>query len=303
MSEERPLRPQGDPPAEVPRQRTIRRPVDLAGIGLHTGRPVRVRLGPAPPHTGIRFRRVDLPGAPEVRADLAAVQATARGVTLGAAPEATVATVATVEHLLSAAAGLDVDNLLCEVDGPELPALDGSARGFVEALRAAEPVEQEASAAVIEVGEATVAHGAGVARSAPGPALEVTYVVDLPAPLGRQVARYGPGVSYAEAIAPARTWGFAEEAAALRARGLAHGASPDNVLVLGPEGYLTPPRFPDEPARHKLLDLLGDLALLGARLRGRIAVERGGHALHLALARAIARREAGPIADGAGGVA
>lgn len=287
-------------PPEVLRQRTVRRPVDLAGIGLHTGRPVRVRLGPAPPHTGIRFRRVDLPGAPEVRADLAAVQATARGVTLGTAPEAAVAT---VEHLLSAAAGLDVDNLLCEVDGPELPALDGSARGFVEALRAAEPVEQEASAAVIEVGEATVAHGAGLARSAPGPALEVTYVVDLPAPLGRQVARYGPGVSYAEAIAPARTWGFAEEAAALRARGLAHGASPDNVLVLGPEGYLTPPRFPDEPARHKLLDLLGDLALLGARLRGRIEVERGGHALHLTLARAIARRGAGSIADGAGGVA
>lgn len=267
-------------------QRTIRRMVTLEGIGLHTGAPVRVRLEAAPPGSGIVFIRRDRPGAVPIAAAVGAVRDTRRGITLG---DGDGLTVATVEHLLSAAAGVGIDNLRVELDGPELPALDGSAAGFVRALEEAGAVEQKVAARVIALGEMEIAEGRGRAATRPAEEFHVTYTVDLPPPLGEQVASAGLD-AYRESVAPARTWGFAEEAAALRARGLARGAGLENVLVIGPGGYLIPPRFPDEPARHKILDLIGDLALLGARLRGQVEVAQGGHALHLVLAREIARR-------------
>ncbi|MBI3975729.1 MAG: UDP-3-O-[3-hydroxymyristoyl] N-acetylglucosamine deacetylase [Armatimonadetes bacterium] len=267
-------------------QRTIRQTVTLDGVGLHTGAPVQVRLEAAAPGSGIVFVRRDRPGTAPIAAVVDAVSDTRRGVTLGGGEGVTVAT---VEHLLSAAAGLGIDNLRVDLDGPELPALDGSAAGFVRALEEAGAVEQKVAARVIVLGVTEVAEGRGRAGTRPAEEFRVTYTVDLPAPLGEQSASAGLD-AYHEAVAPARTWGFAEEGAALRARGLARGAGLENVLVIGPGGYLTPPRFPDEPARHKILDVIGDLALLGARLRGHVEVAYGGHALHLALAREIVRR-------------
>ncbi len=272
------------PPA--PRQRTIRETVELAGIGVHTGMAVRVRLAGAAPETGVTFVRRDHPHEP-MRASVDAVRDTRRGITL-----ANGTTVATVEHLLSAAAGLGVDNLHVEVEGPELPILDGSAAGYVEALDAAGIVEQDVEARVIELGEAEVSVGRGRAVTARGEGFRVAYRVDLPAPLGEQMTIVVL-TAYRTEVAPARTWGFAHEYQDLVAAGLARGAGMENVLVIGSAGYLSPPRFPDEPARHKILDLVGDLALLGARLQGAVHVSYGGHALHVALAREIARRWGG----------
>lgn len=265
-------------------QRTIRRTATLEGIGVHTGARVRVRIAGAPPGAGIVFSRRDVSEGAAIRAAVEAVRSTQRGVTLGNG-----VTVVSVEHLMAAAAGLGIDNLRVEVDGPELPALDGSAAGYVAALEEAGIVEQEGAARVIELGEAEVAVGQGHAVTRRAEDFRVSYTVDLPPPLGRQVATADLAV-FPTAIAPARTWGFADEAEALRAAGLARGAGLDNVLVIGAAGYLNPPRFSDEPARHKILDLVGDLALLGARLQGYVEVVRGGHVLHLALAREIARR-------------
>ncbi len=265
------------------RQRTISGAVSLSGVGVHSGQAVSVHILGAPPGAGVVFLRRDV-GPPVLRATLESVRSTRRGITLGDG-----VTVASVEHLLAAAAGLCIDNLRVEVEGPELPALDGSAAGYVAALSGAGIVEQEENARVIELGEVEVTVGDARAVTRAGGGLRLRYTVDLPPPLGRQVASADLS-AFATAIAPARTWGFAGEAAALRAAGLARGAGPGNVLVIAEDGYLNPPRFPDEPARHKILDLLGDLALLGARLQGYVEVVRGGHALHVALAREIARR-------------
>lgn len=270
-----------------PAQRTISRALTLEGVGLHTGLAARVRIQGAPPGSGVVFSRSDRPET-SIPATLEAVRETRRGVTLGDG-----VTVATVEHLLSAAAGLGIDNLRVDLEGPELPALDGSAAGFVSALEEAGIAEQEVPARVIELGEAVVTLGEGRAATRRAEGFRVTYTVDLPPPLGRQVASAEIPNAYRTAIAPARTWGFIDEAPALLRQGLARGAGPDNVLVIGPDGYLTPPRFPDEPVRHKILDLVGDLALLGGRLRGHIDVTRGGHGLHVALAREIAHRWGG----------
>jgi len=267
-------------------QGTIGRSVTVTGVGLHTGAPARLRLEGAPPGSGIVFRRLDRPEAAPIRATLAAVRETRRGVTLGHDEEATVAT---VEHLLSAAVGQGIDNLLVELEGPELPAMDGSAAGFARALEEAGRIDQAAPAREIHLGSCEVVEGQSRASTSAGEEMRITYAVELPAPLGRMVFS-GTLEGYRGEIAPARTWGFAADHAALEAAGLARGASLENVLVIGAEGYVNPPRFPDEPARHKALDLIGDLALLGARVRGNVEVSGGGHSLHVALAREIARR-------------
>lgn len=265
-------------------QRTIRQTATLEGIGVHTGAAVRIRLQGAPPGSGILFSRAGAIAGTTIRATLDAVRSTHRGITLGNG-----LTVVSVEHLMAAAAGLRIDNLRVEVEGPELPALDGSAAGYVAALEGAGIVQQEGVARVIELGNAEAAVGEGHARTYLAEGFRVSYTVDLPPPLGRQAATADLAL-FRTTIAPARTWGFADEAEALRAAGLARGAGLENVLVIGADGYQNPPRFSDEPARHKILDLIGDLALLGARLQGYVEVTRGGHALHLALAREIARR-------------
>ncbi|MDR7485860.1 MAG: UDP-3-O-acyl-N-acetylglucosamine deacetylase [Armatimonadota bacterium] len=269
-------------------QCTIARPVSLAGTGLHTGAPAVVRLSPAPVNAGVTFRRLDLADAPAVTACLDEVVATARGVVLGRRVR-----VATVEHLLSAARGLGIDNLAVEIEGEELPCGDGSAQLFVEAFDRAGVVAQEAPRRPIVLDAPVwVSSASSIIVAVPSSGLRITYVATADgASLAPQIAEFQEGVdSYARAIAPARTWGLAAEVEALRARGLARGASLATTLVIGPHGFMNEPRFPNEMARHKILDAVGDLALLGRPLCAHIVAVRAGHGLHVALANQIARR-------------
>ncbi len=268
-------------------QHTVARPVTVSGTGLHTGAPSVARLVPAPPQAGISFRRMDAPGAPMIRASLDEVVATGRGVVLGR-----MARVSTVEHLLSAARGLGIDNLIVELDGEELPCGDGSAQIFVEALERAGPVQQDAPRRPIVLDAPVwVSNKASIIVAVPSPEFSVTYVATADgAALAPQIAEFRAGTDdYVHAIAPARTWGLAAEIESLRARGLARGASLSSVLVIGPEGFVNEPRFPDEMARHKILDVVGDLALLGRPLQAHVVAVRAGHGLHVALAREIVR--------------
>jgi UDP-3-O-acyl N-acetylglucosamine deacetylase len=270
-------------------QRTIAGPVVVTGTGLHTGSAVRARLLPAPPGSGVWFRRVDLEGAPRIRASLDEVVSTHRGVVLGRR-----ARVATVEHLLSAARGLGVDNMEVELEGDELPCGDGSAQIFVEALQraglAGQPAQRQPIALQAPV---WVSRTSSIIVAVPSGTLRFTYVATADgAALEPQIAEFNDEEDdYAADIAPARTWGLMAEVDSLRASGLARGASLSTTLVIGPEGFVNEPRFTNEMARHKILDAIGDLALLGCPLRAHVVAVRAGHALHVALAREIARRQ------------
>ena len=275
----------------TPRQQTIASPRTLRGVGLHTGRETAIVLRAAEPGTGIAFHRADRPG-PEIPARLEHVTGTASCVALGGDGG-----VQTVEHLLSAARALGVDNLRVEVDGPEIPGMDGSALSFVRVLRDAGLRPQDAPRRVLRVHTPVWAGdgASGWAVALPADRLSITCVVSLREPAAQeQAATFDTaGDRYEETIAPARTWGYERDAAALRARGLALGASLENTLAIGGQGFLNAPRFPNEPARHKVLDVLGDLALLGAELRAAVIAVRAGHTLHVALARALAARTEG----------
>jgi len=277
-------------------QRTLAAPVELAGPGLHEGRRVTARLQPAPPGTGVVFRRVDLPGAPQVVVAPDSLGEAARRTQLvhGSAE------VHTVEHLLAALAAAPIDNVLVELDGPELPGLDGSALPWALALRQAGDAAQStprrtlrlARRVAVEAGGATL-----VAEPVDGAVLELDYTLDYTAqglPRQRVQARF-PGTDFAAELAPARTFVLAAEAAAMLAAGLGKGATPENTVVLQPDGRPASGklRFPDEPARHKMLDLLGDLALLGADLQARVVAVKSGHRAHHELVRKLAAELAG----------
>lgn len=269
-------------------QRTLAAPATLRGTGLHTGRVVEMTLRPAPEGTGIIFRRTDRPGA-AISATLAAVTGTAHCVTLGGDGG-----VRTVEHLLSAAWALGVDNMDVEVGGGELPGMDGSALPLVRAMSGAGLRRQGAPKRVLEVRRPVwVGSGEGWAVALPAGRFTAACVVTLESPgPGDQAATYDPARdAYEETIAPARTWGYERDADVLRREGLALGASLENTLVIGGTGFLNAPRFANEPARHKVLDLLGDLALLGREIHGAVIAVRAGHGLHVALAQALSAQE------------
>ncbi|MDR5709968.1 MAG: UDP-3-O-acyl-N-acetylglucosamine deacetylase [Armatimonadota bacterium] len=259
------------------RHRTIAKPVVYSGPGIHTGEHTRLTLLPSET-PGIRL----LVGGEETPCRLEAVTHTAHCVAVGS--------VLTVEHLLAAAWTLGVTALQVVVEGPEVPAGDGSALPFVELLQ--EAGTRELRGEVPELRLATpvwIQEGGALAAAFPSVCLRVTYVVPL---RGREACAYDLVVTperFISEIAPARTWGYLEDAEALWEKGLARGSGLDNTLVLKDGRFLSPPRFPDEPARHKILDLLGDLALLGERLVAHVVCVGGGHALHLRLARTIQR--------------
>ena len=265
-------------------QNTLARRVRLSGIGLHSGRHVHVILHPAAPGHGIVFYRSD------VRAFVPAVAEEAgrfdHATTLGERGR----DVATVEHLLSAAVGAGLDNVLVELDGPEVPILDGSALPWLDAFETAGLAAQDALAvpfAPLRVVAVPDSNGRKL-EIRPARELRVTYTIDFPNPaVGRQsiTVVLTPG-SYAAHLAPARTFGFLSEYETLKAHGLARGAREDNCIVVGDNrvenGEL---RFADEFVRHKALDLLGDLALVGRPVVGHIVAHKAGHAMHATLAR------------------
>jgi UDP-3-O-[3-hydroxymyristoyl] N-acetylglucosamine deacetylase len=263
-------------------QRTIAEKISCTGIGLHSGEPVQLTLHPARADSGIVFVRTDLPSPIDVPAIHSAVTSTRLATTLGRAD----ATVGTVEHLLAALAGLGIDNVRIEVDGPEIPVMDGSAASFVFLIRAAGEFEQEAPRKCLTILRPhEVRDGDRAIRVEPGKGLRVSYSVDFTHPaIGRQEIRdlaIDPDVFERE-ICRARTFGFLREVEVLWRNGLARGGNLDNTVVMDEFRVLNRDglRWPDEFVRHKVLDLLGDLSLLGTALEGHIVVERGGHALH-----------------------
>lgn len=272
-------------------QQTLARPVTIEDIGLHRGLPVQITIHPAPANSGIRFIRADLPSRPVIKARYSQVVNTALATTLGVPG----ATISTVEHLLAALAGLGLDNARVEVRGPEIPILDGSAAPFVSLLQQAgiKTLKYPRTYCIIRQ-PVEVVNGDKRIRVVPASVPCLSYDIDFPHPwIGRQqlTFRMQPE-SFCQEIAPARTFGFLEDVETLQANGLALGGSLDNALVLTAAGILNPGglRFPDEFVRHKLLDLIGDLALWGWPLHGHLMVTKGSHALHHQFLEALARQ-------------
>jgi len=263
-------------------QKTISEKATCTGVGLHSGETTQLVLYPARPGSGIVFARTDLPGTPEIPARRTALASTRLATTLGRGS----ATVGTVEHLLAAVASLEIDNLRVEVDGPEIPVMDGSAAPFVALLRAAGVFDQRVARRVIRIRRPiSVRDGDRVIRVSPSAGLSVSYFVEYPHPaIGKQRIEALPidAMNFEREIARARTFGFLHEVEALWRGGLARGGNLENTVVLDEHRVLNQGglRFPDEFVRHKALDLVGDLALLGMPLVAHVDVERGGHALH-----------------------
>ncbi|XGV96694.1 MAG: UDP-3-O-acyl-N-acetylglucosamine deacetylase [Leptolyngbya sp. BL-A-14] len=273
-------------------QQTLKTEFTRSGVGLHTGSPVQVRVLPAPVGQGRYFVRVDQPGTPTVKAQIATVHQTQLSTELVQGE----ATVRTVEHLLAALAALGVDNARIEIDGPEVPLLDGSAKEWVEAIAQSGTVAQTEPRTSWALREPLcVQEGDAFVIARPSSELRFTYGIDFDLPaIGNQWHSWSPdGADEADdfttTIAPARTFGLAHQIEALRDRGLIKGGSLDNALVCGSEGWLNPPlRFLNEPVRHKLLDLVGDLSLLGNFPTAHFLAYKASHHLHTQLARSIA---------------
>lgn len=265
-------------------RRTVLRTAECAGTGLHTGAACRVRVGPAAPGSGIVFARDGQP----IAARLASVIGNERRTVLGTGA----ARVDTVEHLLAAVFAAELDDLDVQVDGPEIPILDGSFAPFLALLDEAGVVRQAGTVRVATLDE-PIAITEGEARYVVTPAaeFELAVTLDYAAPvIGRQAHRWAMSSGdFRSQISGARTYGFLSEVAALRGRGLLGGATPDCAIVLSEDEVLnTTLRWPNEFARHKLGDLIGDLALLGTRLALRVEASRPSHGGNIACARAIA---------------
>ncbi len=272
-------------------QHTLAAPTIFAGVGLHSGRRVRAAILPAAAGAGIVFVRTDL-GGKAIAARAGHVVDTRLNTVLGAGPGVTVST---VEHLMAALAALEIDNAVIELDGPEVPIMDGSAKEFVLLIEHVGRRRQEAPRQYLEVlGPVEVRDGERSARLLPAPRLELALEIDFDSPvIGRQHIELAlDETTFRAELAEARTFGFLHEVEALRAAGLALGGSLENAVVVGGEGVLNPEglRRRDEFVRHKALDALGDLYLLGHPLIGRYEGVCAGHALNNALARELLAR-------------
>lgn len=276
-------RPDGDEWAgAVHRQTTLAGPAVCAGVGLHSGKRARVALRPAEAGTGVVFRRSDLPGGPLVPARWDAVVETKLGTTLEGENGARVAT---VEHLMAAVAGMGVDNVLIEIDGPEIPAMDGSAEPFARLIARAGIARLGKARRIIKVLKTVaIEDGARRGRIEPSERFEIDIAISFEAgAIGRQSARVTADCEHFLAfVAPARTFALAHEVDGLRAAGLALGGSLENCVVVDGAGVVNAEglRYEDEFARHKALDAMGDLALAGLPLAARYTAERPGHALN-----------------------
>jgi UDP-3-O-[3-hydroxymyristoyl] N-acetylglucosamine deacetylase len=264
-------------------QRTLRRPVSCTGIGLHSGNKVTLSLKPSAADSGIRFQRSDLGGLeiPATVTHLGGIQ-----YQTGLTREAV--SVETVEHLLAALTALGIDNVIVELNSPEVPIMDGSAAPFVYLVHEAGVKRLQAPRRYLKVlRPISLTQGDKRIALYPSDHFKVTYSISFDHPLLRHQSRTMriTEESFIEDIAPARTFGFLKEVEMLRQRGLALGGSLDNAIVLGDTGVLNNAlRFEDEFVRHKILDVIGDLSLVGYPVVGHLVAHRGGHALHTAFA-------------------
>lgn len=269
-------------------QHTINKDVSFAGVGLHSGKPVKMVLKPASVNSGIRFKRVDLGQDAFVPASMRRVSDTSLATTLSKNN----VFVGTTEHLLAALYGLGIDNILIEVNSDELPIMDGSAAPFVQVLKKYRK-EQRAKRLLMKITkEMTFRAGHTEISVKPYDGLRVTSKVEFDHPVIKSQS-YTVNVerdSFAKEIASARTFGFLEQVEYLRANGKALGGSLENAVVIDKDGVVNAEglRFADEFARHKILDLVGDLALLGCPLLGHVTAARGGHTQHVAFMRMLA---------------
>ena len=287
-------------------QRTIKKASSCTGVGLHTGVESTITFKPAPENYGIRFKRTDIKGSPAIKADIDHVVDISRGTTI----KQNGIRVHTVEHTLAAVSGLRIDNILIELTSKETPVMDGSAKDFVEALQSSGRVTQEANRRVLPIGRA-VTYSDTVKEIdihvIPSDRFRVTFMVEYPLPqLGTQYeAIYNMEEDFAKEVAPARTFCFMSEVEMLKEQGLIKGGSLGNAVVImdkkidpkeidhlralfgieetiisGANGILNDMtlRFQNEPVRHKTLDLIGDLALLGIPIKGHVTAARSGHA-------------------------
>ncbi len=298
------------------KQHTIQQSVAVEGIGLHTGRAVTLCFKPAPVNHGYKFQRVDLDTAPIIPADVARVVSTNRGTTIKRGE----VQVSTIEHVLSALTGLQIDNVLMEIDGPEMPILDGSAIGFVEVLEKAGREEQAAEREYFEVTEPISYRDelTGTELLAiPAEDYQLTTMIDFNSPiLGHQYASLDDVADYKSEIAPCRTFVFLHELEQLLNQNLIKGGDLDNAIVIvdrmvseeelemlskrlgKPDiqveraGILNTVdlKFENEPARHKLLDVIGDLALIGKPIRGKIVATKPGHTSNVEFAKILKKR-------------
>jgi UDP-3-O-[3-hydroxymyristoyl] N-acetylglucosamine deacetylase len=274
----------------VLKQRTLQKKVSITGVGLHNGEKVKLTLRPAAIDTGIVFRRTDLPGMPEIQATPDAVSDTR----MCSALEKNGARVATVEHLMSALAGLGVDNIVVELDASEIPIMDGSSGPFIFLLQSAGIIEQAAAKKFMRIKKnVEIIEEDKWAKFEPYHGFKMDFTIDFAHPVfegsGNNVKIDFADNSYIAEISRARTFGFMHEVEYLRANGLARGGSLDNAIVLDEFRVLNTDglRYEDEFAKHKVLDAIGDLYMLGHPLLGSFTAYKSGHGLNNKLIRAL----------------
>jgi len=272
----------------VVQEQTIRSAVETSGVGLHSGAPVAMRIRPAPPGTGIVFRRTDLDGF-----EIEAVSRNVARVSYATSLMKQGVLISTTEHLLSAFIGMGIDNAMVELDNLELPILDGSAQPFVQMIQKAGIRRQRRPRQYLKIRrELEWREGNKFIAVYPSDSYSVSYSINFPHPLiGKETFQVQlSNGSYLQQIAAARTFGSRQDEQAMRNMGLIRGASRENCIVLTQDGIENGPlRFPDEFVRHKVLDLVGDLALLGKQILGKVIADRAGHAMHTALVSRILR--------------
>jgi len=295
------------------KQQTLNKAFSLKGVGLHTGKACKITFHPAPVNHGVKFKRSDLDEQPLIKADVSKVSSTVRCTTIGSDPSS----ISTVEHALSAFYAMGVDNVLIEMDGPEVPILDGSALEITKAIRKEGLCEQELDKDTFVITKNIEYRdpktGAEIIAS-PADRFSLTVLIDFNSPvLGKQYAELEDIADYEKEIASCRTFVFVNELEALIDSGLIKGGNLDNAVVIANTAYTdkdirqlekkldrknikiekegvlntTKLRFPNEPARHKLLDLIGDLSLVGMPIQGRIIAKKPGHQVNVAFAKVL----------------
>ena len=266
---------------------TVKEKFELSGVGLHFGIDTTVRVIPGKPGAGRYFVRVDLPNLPVIPAQIQTVGETTLSTELVAGD----VKIRTVEHLLASLAVCGVDDARIEIDGEEVPLLDGSAKNWCEAIAQVGVTQQTQTTSPLEISEPIwVRDGDAFAAALPAPQTRFTYGIDFAYEvIGNQWHSWNPNLeSFTTNIAPARTFGFAEQIEQLKKAGLIQGGNLDNALVCSDSGWVNPPlRFTNEPARHKLLDLVGDISLLGHFPIAHLIAYKASHRLHIMLAKKI----------------
>ncbi len=276
--------------SSLPLQQTLGQPCTLEGVGLHQGLPARCRLHPAEPGQGRVFVRTDLIPPVEIAACLDNLTISSLSTQLQRGE----VSIQTVEHCLAALSGLGIDNCIIGVDGPELPILDGSAHPYVQALQAGGVKKQDQPQAVARLDKPlTLWEGEAFIAAVPSSETRLSYAIDFSnSPIGQQWHSWlWSETSFSQEIAPARTFTRLQDVEQARQHGLIKGGSLENAIVCTESDWLTPLRFENEPVRHKLLDLLGDLSLLGFQVRAHILAHKAGHALHHRFSQALMQSE------------